>query len=209
MIRVTGCSTTLWSMLPAGPTGPAPLSSSSGTRRRSNLGVLRAGSAAGAELPGGAEGAHPLLVLREPQPQGITPSSPTPAGAKGERTAQHPHRNHPHRAEPLEPQHHLGLRPLRRVKWRPEAAPPLPPPRAAPAERHRGAPAGRAGRNGGRGPGWAAPAAVPLWVFAGCSGRCAHSQEGLNELKCFSAWELKLCCSCVLPSSPLRGNAAV
>lgn len=136
--------------------GPAPLSSSPGTRRRSSrarrcsrgLG-LGAGSAAGAELPGGAGGAHRRAGAPGTAATGDRSLSRTPAGAKGEGTTRHPERAHTDRAEPLHPRHRLGLRPLRRVKWRPEAAA-LPPPRAAPARRHRGAPKGR---HGGRGPG--------------------------------------------------------
>lgn len=99
MMRVTGCSTTLWSMLPPGPAGPAPLSCSPGTRRRSNLwGGSERLQRPGANFLGELGEPIPVLALREPQPRGIAPSSPT--AAVGEGRTRHPKRTHPNQAPP-------------------------------------------------------------------------------------------------------------
>lgn len=171
MMRVTGCSTTLWSMLPAGPAGPAPLSSSCSPRTRpaNRLGGSGRVQRPGPNFPGELGEPIPAPALREPQPQEITTSSTTP---KEEETTRHPERTRADRT--LHPRHRLGLRP--------------PPPRkmeagsggaAAPAPR-RSRPAAP---GGARGLQWRAGAEAVVWAFAGCSGRWAHSQEGLSDWK--------------------------
>lgn len=167
------------------------------TRRRSNLGGLRTVSAAGGELPGGAGGAHPRAG---------TPGTAATGDHNLVRHAQRRNNAAPgtHPCGPSRSSRGTASASgrCRRVRWRPEAAP-LPPPPPLP-------PSGARGRA-------RAVMAAGLWPRTGCGCLPAagvalliHKKvSATGRLKCFSAWELKLCCLCVLSPSPLRGNAAV
>lgn len=187
MMRVTGCSTPLWSMLPAGPALPRCPPPRGPAAAPAALGAAPEGSGSGRaqrpgpNFPGEPEEPIAALALREPRPQGIAacPARPRERREKEQRGS----RNAPTRARPNQTS--------------PPAAPPRPPaapPRkmetgsggAAPAPRRsRPAPPGGAqgppwragpgraeatraglGRPGRRAPCGGSPRSVPVRVFA-------------------------------------------